>query len=513
MPKQIGATNLRAYFLVLVSLIAVFFSAISQSSPSFHPKYLATTTQNENVDLTELEFALMPLTKAELAVEVDAWLTLLKGKAKIVSEAEILVSQKQRTILAAAEISSISAESVELMKQSKESKASAKKLQEDLAEIKELTRKYIKPKTQQTVDSLTKDFEGLTQLADKAGKYKEALQKRRTLLIKHLTHLRADKNNTLERFLIVLNNWEAKGGDAAELHLYANALSGTTVDLTDGDAAWLTIKGWMMSQEGGLRWLTNIVKFLISIFFVYLLSVAVGKLTDAALNRNKKLSTLLKQFIQLSVRRVILIIGFIASLTIIKINIGPLLALIGAAGLVVGLALQSTLSNFASGMLILIYRPFDVGDIVEIDGITGTVHSMTLLSTSIKTFDNQHLVVPNNNVWGSTIINVTGSKTRRVDLVFGIGYGEDMAKAEKIMHDVVTKHELVLAQPEPIIKVDQLADSSVNFICRPWVKTENYRDVYWDITRQVKEEFDKQGIAIPFPQRDVHIHHITEPTK
>ncbi len=508
-----NATKLRTPLLVLVCLIGLLFSFISQSSSLPENKYIATTTKNENVDLGELEFALMPLTKAELAVEVNAWLALLKSKAKIVSEAEILVSQKQKKILAAAEISSISTESVELMKQSKENKASTKKLQEDLAEIKELTRKYIKPKSQQTVDTLTKDPQGLTQLADKAGKYRQALQKRRTLLIKNLTHLRADKNNTLERFLMVLNSWEAKGGDGAELHLYANALSGTTVDLTDGDAAWLTIKGWMMSQEGGLRWLANIFKFLLSLLFVYLLSATIGKLTDAALNRNKKLSTLLKQFIQVSVRRVILVIGFIASLTIIKINIGPLLALIGAAGLVVGLALQSTLSNFASGMLILIYRPFDVGDIVEIDGITGTVHSMTLLSTSIKTFDNQHLVVPNNNVWGSTIINVTGSKTRRVDLVFGIGYGEDMAKAEKIMHDVVSKHELVLTQPAPIIKVNQLADSSVNFICRPWVKTENYRDVYWDITRQVKEEFDKQGVTIPFPQRDVHIHHITEPPK
>jgi small conductance mechanosensitive channel len=513
MPKHINAMKLTPCLFVLVGLMSLLLSFIAESASLVPKKYTAVTTQNESIDLGELEFSLVPLTKAELAVEVDAWLALLKRKATIVSEAEILVSKKQKKILTAKKISDISKESAELIKQRKEDKASAKKLKEDLAEIEELTHKYIKPKAQKTLDAMTKNSQGLAQLSDKAVKYSEELQKRRTLLIKNLTYLREDKNNTLERFLMVLNSWEAKGGDGADLHLYANALSGTTVDLTDGDAAWLTIKGWMMSQEGGLRWLANIFKFLLSLLFVYLLSATIGKLTDAALNRNKKLSTLLKQFIQVSVRRVILIIGFIVSLTLIKINIGPLLALIGAAGLVVGLALQSTLSNFASGMLILIYRPFDVGDIVEIDGITGTVHSMTLLSTSIKTFDNQHLVVPNNNVWGSTIINVTGSRTRRVDLVFGIGYGEDMAKAEKIMHDVVSKHELVLAQPEPIIKVNQLADSSVNFICRPWVKTENYRDVYWDITRQVKEEFDRQGVTIPFPQRDIHVHHVTEASK
>ena len=355
---------------------------------------------------------------------------------------------------------------------------------------------------------MVKSPESLSELSEKAEKYGDKLQERRESLIMNLTELRSEKNDALERFLVVVNSWEAKGADGSELHLYANVLSGTKVDLTDGNAAWLTIQGWMMSQDGGLRWLANIIKFIISISLVYLLSRTAGKLTDAALSRNNNLSTLLKDFIKVSVRRIILVIGFIVSLTLIEINVGPVLALIGAAGLVVGLALQSTLSNFASGMLILIYRPFDVGDIINIDGVTGTVDSMTLLSTSIKTFDNQHLVVPNNNIWGTTIVNVTGSRTRRVDLVFGIGYGDDMAKAERIMLDVVKKHELVLSYPEPIIKVNELADSSVNFVCRPWVKTENYLDVYWDITRQVKEEFDKQGVSIPFPQRDVHVHQV-----
>ena len=121
--------------------------------------------------------------------------------------------------------------------------------------------------------------------------------------------------------------------------------------------------------------------------------------------------------------------------------------------------------------------------------------------------------MPNNNIWGTTIVNVTGSRTRRVDLVFGIGYGDDMAKAEQIMLDVVNRHELVLENPAPVVKVNKLADSSVNFVCRPWVKTENYLDVYWDITRQVKEEFDKQGVSIPFPQRDIHVHQVAKITE
>jgi len=506
--------TLKQLAFILISFISLLPILSAQSAQtSNNDNYHASTTKDEHIDLGELEFALIPLTKTELSIEVDAWLQLLKAKATIVSEAEILVSQKQRKIIAAQEISDISADSVELIKKGKEDKTAAAELKEDLAEMNTLAKDLGNNKAEKAVKSMEKTPESLTELAEKAEQYGDKLQKRRENLIKNLTQLHADKNDALERFRIVLTNWETKGGDGTELRLYANAISGTTVDLTDSSAAWLTIKGWMMSQDGGLRWLANIIKFFLALALVYLLSRTAGKLADAALSRNSNLSMLLKEFIKVSVRRVILVIGFIVSLTLIEINVGPVLALIGAAGLVVGLALQSTLSNFASGMLILIYRPFDVGDIIEIDGVTGTVHSMTLLSTSIKTFDNQHLVVPNNNIWGTTIVNVTGSRTRRVDLVFGIGYGDDMAKAEAIMLDVVTRHELVLENPAPIIKVSQLADSSVNFVCRPWVKTENYLDVYWDITRQVKEEFDKQGVSIPFPQRDVHIHQVTESAK
>ncbi len=503
---NISPSILKKLFITSFSLTTLFFSVFSFSSPEDISVYQATTASNVNVDTGELEFALLPLTKDEVAIEVDAWLTLLKEKATIVSEAEILVSQRQKSIIAAQEISDLSAESAELLNASKQDKAAKAQLKKDMAELQEVAKDLSQKQAREVVAKVQTNTKDLAQLSEKADVYSEKLQQRRELLIKNLTLLRSDKNDTLERFYLVLDSWESKGGDTKELHLYADALSGTTVDLSDSNAAWLTIKGWLMSQDGGLRWLANIMKFFIALAIVYLLSRTAGKITDAALSRNRNFSTLLKKFIQVSVRRIIVVIGFIVSLTLIEINVGPVLALIGAAGLVVGLALQSTLSNFASGMLILIYRPFDVGDIIEIDGVIGTVDSMTLLSTAVKTFDNQHLIVPNNNIWGTTIVNVTGSKTRRVDLVFGIGYSDDMAKAEEIMKQVLKDHELVLDFPESTIKVNELGDSSVNFVCRPWVKTENYLNVYWDITRQVKEAFDKNGISIPFPQRDVHIH-------
>jgi small conductance mechanosensitive channel len=188
------------------------------------------------------------------------------------------------------------------------------------------------------------------------------------------------------------------------------------------------------------------------------------------------------------------------------LEIGPLLAGVGVAGFIVGFALQETLSNFAAGLMILIYQPFDVGDSVEAGGVSGKVGQMSLVSTTILTFDNQKLIVPNNKIWGDVIRNRTSETTRRVDMVFGIGYADDVDRAERVLRDIVKSHELTLADPEPTIQLNNLGDSSVDFIVRPWTKTDDYWKVYWDVTREVKRCFDAEGISIPFPQRDVHVY-------
>lgn len=207
-----------------------------------------------------------------------------------------------------------------------------------------------------------------------------------------------------------------------------------------------------------------------------------------------------------AIRRVTIIAGLIVGLAAIGVNTTPLVAIIGAAGFVIAFALQNTLSNFASGLLIMFYKPFDTGDFVETSSVSGKVKSMTLVTTNMMTPDNKLLVVPNNELWGKVITNVTGSNERRVDMVFGIGYNDDIGCAEQVLKDLVTTHPLVLKDPEPVIRVSELGDSSVNLICRPWVKTADYWTVYWELTRAVKERFDEEGISIPFPQQDVHIY-------
>jgi len=210
------------------------------------------------------------------------------------------------------------------------------------------------------------------------------------------------------------------------------------------------------------------------------------------------------------ISRLVMIFGFVLALSQIGISLGPLLAGLGVAGFVVGFALQDTLSNFASGMMILIYRPYDIGDVVDVGGVFGVVNRMNLVSTTLLTLDNQMIVIPNSKIWGDVIKNVTAQKTRRVDMVFGISYSDDILKAEALFEEILKSHDKILKDPEPIVRLHELGASSVDFIVRPWVLVTDYWDVYWDVTRAVKLKCDAEGISIPFPQRDVHIYNENE---
>jgi small conductance mechanosensitive channel len=219
----------------------------------------------------------------------------------------------------------------------------------------------------------------------------------------------------------------------------------------------------------------------------------------------------MRNFLVTAVRRLTLVVGVIVGLAALEVNIGPLLAVIGAAGFVVAFALQNSLGNFASGLLIMMFRPFDVGDAVEVAGVGGTIEAVNLLSTQMKTFDNRAVAIPNNEVWGGVITNITATGQRRVDMQFGIGYDDDIDKAQHVLEDIVNSHELVLKDPAPVIRLNELGDSSVNFIVRPWAKTADVWTVFWDVTREVKKRFDREGISIPFPQRDVHVYQASPP--
>ena len=257
----------------------------------------------------------------------------------------------------------------------------------------------------------------------------------------------------------------------------------------------------------------RLLLFIIVLVIFRVLSRLARRATVAACERSgADLSILLRNILASVSSGAVMVVGVLMALSQIGISLGPMLAGLGVAGFVLGFALQDTLSNFAAGGMILIYRPYDVDDFVEVTGASGLVKKMSLVSTTITTFDNQTLVVPNSKIWGNVIKNVTAEKVRRVDLEFGIGYGDDIEHAERVLADVVGGHQMVLKSPEAKIKLHSLGDSSVNFIVRPWAKTENYWNVYWDLTREIKMRFDKEGISIPFPQRDVHVYNEREPS-
>lgn len=454
----------------------------------------AVTNGDANIPVEVLEHLVKPLTKCELEAEAKAWLVLLQEKVAEISNTEIAAIYKNEELKKIKEAEADrkkkdakKAKEVAGSKVSKEASQEVKKI------VKEADKKLVEDKTKQKkVDSITNDEN-------------EKPIDPKTELIQHITELTTQRTLLIDRFNVVLAELVAKGGETKEYDSYIKTVSGLKVDVTDASATWTTISGWLMSAEGGLRWGLNIFQFIVIIILFYFLSIVVGKGVIQALKKTKNLSILLQDFLVMAARRLVLIVGLFVGLSALEFNLGPVLAVIGAAGFVIAFALQNSLSNFASGILMLLYRPFDVGDMINVADNLGEVESMNLLSTQLRTPDNKLVIVPNNSVWGDVIVNVTGITKRRVDLMFGVGYSDDIDKTQKVLEEIVFGHEKVLKNPEARVKLHELADSSVNFICRPWVRPDDYWDVYWDITREVKRRFDAEGISIPFPQRDVHL--------
>lgn len=250
----------------------------------------------------------------------------------------------------------------------------------------------------------------------------------------------------------------------------------------------------------GLNILFAIIIFVVGKIVVKLLTKVAKKLLTKA-----KVDELLVEFIGGIVSSLLMLFVIIASVGQLGVDTTSLVALIGAAGLAIGLSLQSSLQNFASGVMLIVFRPFKPGDFVETAGISGVIEKITIFSTQLRTGDNKEMIVPNGKIYGDVITNYSARETRRVDMVFGIGYDDDIKKAKQIMQAVIDEDKRVLKDPECLIAVSELADSSVNFTVRPWVKTADYWGVYFDTHEKIKIAFDEAGISIPYPQMDVHL--------
>ena len=461
------------------------------------------TTSDPQVPLENLRVMVKPLDKEELQVEADAWFDLLKAKARQIAVVSLSVKKANEAMEAG---------NVEEATSTLQAAEEAKKIvDEEAQQTEESITQAAKENVGVATDSSTEEpkvVEEDPSLSESgiSNSVDDAASELKGDLLTNITELQDERTSLSDRLMVVVDSLESKGGDVEVYRQYVSAVSGVELDTSDAEATWFTIVGWFTSKEGGQRWAWNLARFILILLVAYVVAKILATVVNWLLERKINLSRLAERLIANTIKNVFLLVGFAVALTALEIDVAPILAAIGATGLVVGLALQDTLSNFASGLMILINRPFDVGDVVSAGGVTGTVHQMNLVSTTFHTFDNQTIYVPNNEIWNNVITNITANRTRRVDMEFGIGYGDDFEEAEQIITGVVREHELVLDDPEPVIVTHALGDSSVNIVCRPWTETGNWWTVKTEVIREVKRRFDDAGISIPFPQQDVHVY-------
>ena len=358
----------------------------------------AVTNSDVSVPVAVLSHRVKPLTKCELEAEAKAWLLLLQEKVAEISNAEVAAIYKKEEIKKAKKVE----KALEDVKEAKEdadsedTREATEDAKEALKEAKDIEKKSTQDASvQKAIKAAETKAKEEGQAVTAADKTTDAKADIKTALIKHVTGLMSERTALIDRFNVVLVELTAKGGDTAEYDDYIKAVSGIKVDVTDASATWTTVTGWLMSPEGGFRWAVNIIQFVLIVIVFYLLSIVAGKAAGKALSKSKTFSSLLREFLVMASRRLVLFIGFFVGLSALEVNIGPVLAIIGAAGFVIAFALQNSLSNFASGILMLIYRPFDVGEVISVAGVLGKVESMNLLSTQLRTPDNQLVIVPN----------------------------------------------------------------------------------------------------------------------
>ena len=272
-------------------------------------------------------------------------------------------------------------------------------------------------------------------------------------------------------------------------------------DITGFDWAGLLETAQTTGVAFGLKLLAALVIFYVGRIVARMLQKGLRKMLQT-----QAVDKILETFVCNLAYWAIMIFVIIAAINQVGVQTTSLIAVMGAAGLAVGLALQGSLSNFAAGVLIVIFRPYRVGDWVEAAGISGSVEQVQILTTMLKTGDNKQIIVPNSQIMNSIITNYSANDTRRIDMIVGVSYSDDLDKVRKTLEELVASDERILKDPACTIAVSELADSSVNFVVRPWASTADYWSVKFDLTEAVKKRFDKEGISFPFPQQDVHLY-------
>lgn len=284
----------------------------------------------------------------------------------------------------------------------------------------------------------------------------------------------------------------------------SEAIAETTEVVVDKSAEYISMLAGFASDYG-----LKVVAALLIFFIGKWVANRVQNILLKLMKKNKIDETLIS-FVESIVYFILMMVVVLSALSTLGVETTSFAAILAAAGLAIGLALQGTLGNVGSGVLLISFRPFKVGDFVTVGGETGTVAGISIFATTLHTLDNKVIIVPNAAVSGGNITNFSTKEVRRIDLTFGIGYGDDLKLAKSVLEDIMNADNRVLSDPAPFVGVLELGDSSVNFVFRPWVRSEDYWDVYFDMNEKVKLTFDEKGISIPYPQMDIHLNKIED---
>ncbi|MEO1560436.1 MAG: mechanosensitive ion channel family protein [Cyanobacteria bacterium J06632_19] len=336
----------------------------------------------------------------------------------------------------------------------------------------------------------------LEKAAEELEKKAEADSKLKNQLVANVTEAQSERTAIVDRFKVVLDELELKGGDAKSYKQYIQAINTVEVDLQDTEGIGVRLIGWLQSGEGGLRWAINLAKFVGIVLASIIISQILAIFLKRFLVKFDNVSALMREFAIMLVKRGGVVVGFMLALTALEISLGPILALLGGASFVLAFALQSNLGNFASGLMMMLYKPFDVGDEVKINGIWGNVADVTLANTKIKGWQGQLFSIPNNVVWSGTIETLTQGETRGVTLLLRISLEEDLQRVHNLIVEILKSHPKVLQDPAPSTFVWQIEEYFISLYVSAWATKEDFWGVHADAVRMIQERFLLEGIPV-----------------
>ncbi|AFY40095.1 MscS Mechanosensitive ion channel [[Leptolyngbya] sp. PCC 7376] len=473
--------------------------------------------ENAEVGTPEYDNAIKKVEEAEAAlaearaavtevIEAQEELQEDEASQKAIEKAEEIVEEKEAE--ESGETPPPSDDNSEAIEVDKESLETLGEAQETLDEIAEEEKD--EAELLQDDAKLEEEEEILQEIAEDIEDSAEEEAELKQELVKGVTELQEEQTAIADRLEVVLDEMDAKGGDSTSYRTYIKAVSTLEIDVTDTSGLGVRIQGWLASEEGGLRWAKNIAVFLVVLAISVAITQALAVALDKSLKKFGNTSNLLREFSVMTVKRGGIVLGILLGLTALEVSLGPVLALVGGASFILAFALQSNLGNFASGLLLLTTKPFDVGDEIQVAGYWAFVRSITLANTKLQGFDGSIITIPNNTVWGGNIVNHTHSDMRKLTLNINVKFVDDLEKVKNMWFEIASDEPRV--ERHYWFPYNSHFDSHVSITLGSWTKTEEYWEMYIVMLLKLQKRLDELNIELTTPIQDIRIQQLSSGT-